>query len=107
MYAHDHEWMDSAIGHPWGVGEKLEDVLVVRFHFNPSPLVGNSEAQGKWLHAMTLEQYSSLSAKEKKEFSAKFGTYVSMLHLKYGEVVGIQGWDVCFLPEDVLEFETV
>lgn len=56
---------------------------------------------------MTLDQYSSLTAKEKKEFSNKFGTYVSMLHLKYGEVVGIQGWDVCFLPEDVLAFEVV
>lgn len=107
MYAHDHNWMDSEIGHPWGVGDKLRDVCVVRFSNTPNATVGNSVAEGQWLHAMTFEYYSELSDTEKKEFAHNYGAYVSLLHIKYGEIVGIQGWDVCFLPSDVIESEVV
>jgi hypothetical protein len=107
MYAHDHDWMDSAIGHPWGVGEKLNDVYVVRFSKTPDATVGNSVAEGQWLHAMTFEYYSDLSVAEKKEFARNYGAYVSLLHIKYGEIVGVQGWDVCFLPSDVIDSEVV
>ena len=107
MYDHDHEFMDSEIGHPWGVGEKLHDVYVVRFSKTPVATVGNSVAEGQWLHAMTFEYYSDLSAKEKKEFAKNYGTYISLIHIKYGEIVGIQGWDVCFLTSDVIEVEVV
>lgn len=107
MFNHDHEWMDSEIGHPWGVGVKLHDVFVVRFHFNDSPLIGNSTSQGQWLHAMTFEYYSDLSVTEKKEFARNYGAYVSLIHIKYGEIVGIQGWDVCFIPSDVIDSEVV
>ena len=45
MYDHDHEFMDSEIGHPWCVGEKLHDVYVVRFSKTPVATVGNSAAR--------------------------------------------------------------
>ncbi len=107
MYAHDHEWMDSEIGHPWGVGEKLHDVYVVRLSNTPDATVGNSVATGQWLHAMTCEYYFDLSVQEKKEFARNYGAYVSLMQIKYGEIVGIQGWDVCFLPSHVVEVEVV
>ena len=107
MYSCDHDWMDSEIGHPWGVGEKLHDVYVVRFSKTPVATVGNSVAEGQWLHAMTFEYYSDLSVSEKKEFARNYGAYVSLLQIKYGEIVGIQGYDVCFLPSDVVDSEMV
>lgn len=103
MYQWDHDWMDSEIGHPWGVGDKLRDVYVVRFSKTPNATVGNSVAKGQWLHAMTFEYYSDLSVSEKKEFARNYGAYISLLQIKYGEMVGIQGFDVCFLPSAVTD----
>lgn len=103
MYSWDHEWLDSTLGHPWGVGERVTDVLVVRFSKTPNGLQKNSQAEGGWLHSMSVEYYLALTWLEKKEFADLYGQYQTLIHLKYGEIVGIQGWDTVFVLEDVIE----
>ena len=83
------------------MGGKIEDQLVIHFHPTPYPL-----SKDKYLYAITLDKYFSMSIQKKKEFSHKYGSYVSMIHLRYGEVIGVEE-DIRFLPSDVLSNEIV
>ena len=94
---------DTLVGHPWNVAKVLEDVIVYRFSKNSSYLSSNSGREIKWLHAMTEEHFLAMSSKEVVEFKKLYGSYITALHISYGEVVGLGGWDVTFLPSDVIE----
>ena len=93
---------DSKVGHPWNVAEILEDVVVFRFHSATDAVSSNSGVAVKWLHAIKEEEFLSMSNKDIEGFKKLYGNNISMLTIKYGEVVGINGWDVTFLPSDVI-----
>lgn len=96
---------DSLVGHPWNVSEVLEDVVVYRFtNDHNTPIASNSGKEIKWVHGIKESYFISLTAKEIKDFSEKYGKHIYAIHIKYGEVVGVSGWDVTFLPEAVVEF---
>ena len=94
---------DTKVGHPWNVAEILEDVVVYRFTTSVNTISSNSGVAIKWLHAIKEETFLKFSSKELEDFRKKYGEHLSAIRISYGEVVGISGWDVTFLPEDVIE----
>lgn len=94
---------DTSVGHPWNVAEILEHAVVYRFTRNKDGLSSNSGAPIKWLHALKEEYFLSTSKKQIESFQNLYGKHISVIHIKYGEVVGVSGKDVTFLPADILE----
>lgn len=96
---------DSEVGHPWNVMKVVEDVTVYRFHKETKAISSNSGRAIKWVHAIEENEFLSMSNKDIEEFKKLFGSYISAIHIKYGEIVGTSGWDVTFRPEDVVNIE--
>lgn len=96
----------SLLGHNWIIEDIVTDTYVVRYSQCNNPCLPNSESKGKWLHAIKLDDWLKFNSKDKAYFEKYYGKPY-LLHIAYGEVVGMQGWDIAFNPNDVLDFVEV